>query len=66
MLVYDLLQKGYQAIDIGQIDMDYEWYRVGAKKRVPIPDRYVSQLPPAEIAEVNDREYLEQIIDQID
>ena len=66
LLVYDLLQKGYQAIDIGQIDMDYEWYRVGAKKRVPIPDRYVSQLPPAEIAEVNDREYLEQIIDQID
>lgn len=65
LLVYDLMQKGYQAIDIGQIDMDYEWYRVGAEKRVPIPDRYVSQLPPAEISAVNDKEYLDQVIERI-
>ena len=32
VLVYDLMKQGYQAIDIGQIDMDYEWYRVKAKK----------------------------------
>lgn len=65
LLVYDLMKKGYQAIDIGQIDMDYEWYLAGAEKRVPIPDRYVSQLPPAEILEINDKEYQEQIIEQI-
>lgn len=65
LLVYDLMLKGYQAIDIGQIDMDYEWYRVGAKGRVPIPDRYVSQLPPAEIKEVKDKKYLDQIIEWI-
>lgn len=65
LLVYDLMKKGYQAVDIGQIDMDYEWYRAGARKRVPIPDRYVSELPPAEIEEVKDTEYLKQIIKQI-
>ena len=65
LLVYDLMKKGYQAVDIGQIDMDYEWYRVGAQKKVPIPDRYVSQLSPAEIAEVNDAEYLNQILERV-
>ncbi len=65
VLVYDLMKEGYQAIDIGQIDMDYEWYRAGAKGRVPIPDRYVSQLPPAEIREMKDTKYLEQIIERV-
>ena len=62
LLVFDLMKRGFQAVDIGQIDMDYEWYLVGAKKRVPIPDRYVSQLPPAEIEDVTDEVYLKQII----
>lgn len=62
ILTYDLMRQGYQAVDIGQIDMDYEWYRAGAPGRVPIPDRYVSQLPPAEIEEINDEKYLNQII----
>lgn len=65
VLVYDLMKKGYQAIDIGQVDMDYEWYQAGAKGRVPIPDRYVSQLPPAEIKEIKDVQYFEQIIEKI-
>ncbi len=66
LLVYDLMREGYQAVDIGQIDMDYEWYQMGAQKRMPIPDRYVSQLPPAEIREVNDSAYLDQIIERIE
>ncbi len=66
VLVYDLMREGYQAVDIGQIDMDYEWYQMGAQKRMPIPDRYVSQLPPAEIREVNDSAYLDQIIERIE
>lgn len=65
VLVYDLMRSGYQAVDIGQIDMDYEWYKVGAEGRVPIPDRYVSQLPPAEIREVDDTKYSGQIIERI-
>lgn len=65
VLVYDLMRYGYQAVDIGQIDMEYEWYLAGAKERVPIPGKYVSQLPPAEIMDVNDIEYLSQIIGQI-
>lgn len=66
LLVYDLMKRGYQAVDIGQIDMDYEWYKMGVQERMPIPDRYVSQLPPAEIMEITDEEYWHQIIEKID
>lgn len=65
ILAYDLALRGYQVIDIGQIDMDYEWYRAGQGKRIPIPTKYVSQLPPAEIESVQDAVYDEQIIECI-
>lgn len=65
VLAYDLALCGYQVIDIGQIDMDYEWYRAGQGKRVPIPTKYVSQLPPAEIEEIRDEVYEAQIIECI-
>ena len=65
LLVYDLMKKGYQSIDIGQIDIDYWWYLLGVEKRVPIPNRCVSQLPPTEIEEVNDVEYRDSIVEQI-
>lgn len=62
VLAYDLINYGHQVVDIGQIDMDYEWYRAGAGKKVPNPTKYVSQLPPAEVEDVNDKIYQSQII----
>lgn len=62
VLAYDLINSGYQVVDIGQIDMDYEWYRAGVGKRVPNPAKYVSQLPPAEIEDVDDELYKSQIV----
>lgn len=49
-------------VDIGQIDMDYEWYRANAKVKLPNPTKYVSQLPPAEIEDVDDEKYAAQVI----
>ncbi len=65
LLAYDLVQQGYQVIDIGQIDMDYEWYRAGRGIRVPIPNKYVSQLPPASVEPIEDEEYEKQIIARV-
>lgn len=62
VLAYDLILCGYQVIDIGQIDMDYEWYKAGKGRRVPVSTKYVSQLPPAEVETVNDDDYVRQII----
>ena len=62
VLAYDLIQNGYQVVDIGQIDMEYEWYRAGAGIKVPNPTKYVSQLPPALVEEIQDKKYESQII----
>lgn len=62
ILAYDLIGKGYQVVDIGQIDMEYEWYRAGAGIKVPNPTKYVSQLPPAMVEEIHDKKYDSQII----
>ncbi len=61
VLAYDLYLEGYQVVDIGQIDMDYEWFLAGAGKRVPIPHKYVSQISPMEIEEIHDEKYERQI-----
>mgnify|MGYP000559128844 CR=1 FL=1 len=36
VLAYELAKLGYQAIDLGHLDIEYEWFRMGAKDRVPI------------------------------
>lgn len=65
VMAYDLVQAGYQVVDIGQIDMDYEWYLAGQEMRVPIQNKYVSQLPPAYVGTCKDADYASQIIDVI-
>lgn len=65
VLAYDLVRMGHQVVDIGQIDMEYEWYRAGAGIKTPTPTKYVSQLPPALVEEIDDEEYESQIIAEI-
>lgn len=44
VLAYDLCKEGYQAIDIGHLDIEYEWYLSGAKKKVPVKYKDVSEV----------------------
>lgn len=66
LLAFDLVQEGYQVVDIGQVDMDYDWYRSGADFKVPNPDKYVSQLPPSAVSEITDDTYRGQILFRIE
>lgn len=45
VLAYDLCKAGYQAIDIGHLDLEYEWFLRGEGKRVEIPGKYNNELP---------------------
>lgn len=66
VLAYDLSCLGYQAIDLGQVDNEYEWYLRKVTKRVYIPGKSVSEIPGyREIEEINSKEYEEQIICKI-
>jgi len=42
-LAYDLAKLGYQAIDIGHIDIEYEWWRMKAKRKVKISHKFVNE-----------------------
>ncbi len=66
ILAYDLCKCGYQAIDMGNIDTEYEWFKMNAKQKVPIKDKMVYEAGAgAGVGEVDDEEYLSQIIKKI-
>lgn len=67
VLAYDLAKLGYQAIDIGQVDNEYEWYLRNVEKRVNIEYKYVAEagITGRKVEEIEDQTYLSQILKQI-
>ncbi len=49
VLAYDLFKAGYQAIDVGHVDVEYEWWRMGAHKKVKLERKYVNETAIAEL-----------------
>ncbi len=43
VLAYDLHNAGYQAVDIGHIDVEYEWWRMKARRKVKLEKKYVNE-----------------------
>lgn len=66
VLAYDLAMAGIQALDIGQLDNEYEWYLRGAAGRVEIPGKCVAELGKYHrVQEVEDETYQNQIVARI-
>jgi glycosyltransferase family protein len=62
VLAYDLHKAGYQAIDIGNVDIEYEWYRMGTNEKVKVNGKYTSEVAGGStVADVNDKAYYLQI-----
>ena len=45
VLAYDLAMEGVQAIDIGQLDNEYDWFLRGVLERIKIPGKCVAEVP---------------------
>ena len=45
-MVADVAAMGVQAIDIGQLDNEYDWYQMGVDTRVPIPGKMTAEALP--------------------
>ena len=43
VLAYDLAEMGVQTLDIGHLDVEYEWFRNGARKKIALKDRVVNE-----------------------
>lgn len=59
LLVVDLVREGYRAIDIGNMDMEYEWYLQQASGKTDIPKHSI--MGERENLEAGYEEYWKQI-----
>ena len=67
VLAYDLALEGIQALDIGQLDNEYEWFLRKVDERVGIPGKCVAELNYwHDVAEIKDVQYEEQVIARIE
>lgn len=62
-LAYELALSGRQALDIGNLDVEYEWFLKGAKTKVKIEGKYTSEaVGGREVKDIKDAVYNSQII----
>lgn len=65
-MAYDLHKKGYQSIDLGHVDIEYEWFLIGATEKVPVKNKYTNEaIGGTEVSDINDTLYSSQIIARI-
>lgn len=63
VLAYDLCANGYQAVDIGHVDLEYEWFLQGTGGRCPVPTKYNNEFAGGDNVEpIDDAEYSSQIL----
>lgn len=65
VLAYDLAKAGVQALDVGHINIEYEWFRMKATLKVPVPWRYENEAGSTFLKMSSDPEYTSQVITQI-
>ncbi len=62
ILAYDLAKLGYQAVDIGHLDIEYEWYLNADTKKGIIKGKYTNEANDGSfVEECHDEKYLSQI-----
>ena len=65
-LAYDLHLNGYQAVDIGHVDVEYEWLLMGAEKKTALKNKMVFEADKNSVIEdCVDKNYNSQIIAKI-
>jgi len=66
VMAFDLHELGYQAIDIGHLDIEYEWFLARTNTRIPISGKYTNEtLNGRDVGELTDAEYQKQVIAEI-
>lgn len=67
VMAYDLYKNGYRVIDIGHVDIEYEWFLRKATEKIRIETKYVTEVKDGRdnIQDINDEKYESQIITKI-
>ncbi len=62
VLAYDLAKEGYWALDIGHLDLEYEWFLKG-KGYSYVPDKYNNEmLGDTTVIDIRDEDYEKSIV----
>ncbi len=63
VLAYDLYKAGYQSLDIGHLDLEYEWFLAGTGTRSEVKHKYNNEYPGGnQVDDIDDPAYFSQII----
>ncbi|MFI3227540.1 MAG: SP_1767 family glycosyltransferase [Clostridia bacterium] len=66
VLAYDLSLYGYKALDLGHVDIEYEWFLKKTIDKINIQDKYTNEAVGGDIvSDITDEMYLSQIFDDI-
>lgn len=67
LLALDLHKLGYQVLDIGHIDLEYEWYLRGVKEKVTIDNKFVNEVEEGDknLQDTFDEKYEREIIAKV-
>ncbi|MGX8851839.1 SP_1767 family glycosyltransferase [Amedibacillus sp. YH-ame10] len=68
VLAYDLSNKQRQAIDIGHIDIEYEWFLIKATDKIPVKNKYTNEAKiygGTNIKNCNSKKYQNEIVTRI-
>lgn len=67
ILAYDLAEKGVQALDVGHIDIEYEWFLRKDRTHKKIEGKFVSEAQGgSEVSAVKEQAYVSQIVMKIE
>ena len=63
VLAADLCAHGFQAVDTGHLDIEYEWFLRGAEGKIPVPGKFVGEAGAgAGVGTCEDGQYLSEIL----
>ena len=67
ILAYDLYEAGFRVIDIGHVDIEYEWFLRKATEKIKIETKYVTEVKDGEnnIQDISDEKYEKEIVSKI-
>lgn len=66
VLAYQLSQLGYRALDLGHIDSEYEWMKMGAETRVELQHKHTAEYySDQEIELIEDVDYNQQVVEDL-
>lgn len=69
IMAYDLAKMGYQALDLGHFDIQYEYHIRGIHTKEPIPGKYVNEAAAAgqtvDDSAIKDTRYKASIVDVV-